>query len=163
MRYVVSTVALLAAGLWLGGLAALFLFAPAVFKAFGPEERAIAGKATSAMFVVFAKYQLVLAAAGLLAAFLGYFQRRSGIFVALFVLFATGTVGAVANAMMIVPRMEELRVAGNSQGPEFRKLHGISMGVSLGITLAVFAATVVLPAAIRALFRGDGERASEVG
>jgi uncharacterized membrane protein (UPF0136 family) len=109
------------------------------------------------MFVVFARYQLAVAGVALVGAFLGYLQRRSGLLVALFVCFAIGTVGAVANNVLIVPRMEELRLAGESHSPEFRKLHGISMGVSLGITLAVFAAAVLLPAVCRAVLRPRAE------
>ena len=151
MRPLAATLAVLATALWLGGLAALFLFAPAVFKAFGPEERATAGKATSAMFVVFARYQLALAGVALVAAFLGYFQRRTRLFVALFVCFAIATVGAVANSILLIPRMEALRLAGESHTKAFGKLHGMSMGVSLGITAAVLAAALLLPAVCRAL------------
>jgi hypothetical protein len=157
MRYFACLLAVLATALWLGGLIALFLFAPAVFKAFGPDERAVAGKATSAMFVVFARYQLAVAGVALVGAFLGYLQRRSGLLIALFVCFAIGTVGAVANNVLIVPRMEALRLAGESHSPEFRKLHGISMGVSLGITVAVFAASLLLPAVCRAVLRPGAE------
>jgi hypothetical protein len=153
MRYLASTLAVLATALWLGGLVALFLFAPAVFKAFGPEDRAIAGKATSTMFVLFARYQLALAGVALVAAFLGYLQRRSGLVVALFVCLAIATVGAVANNVLVIPPMEALRLGGESQSPEFRRLHGISMMVSVGITAAVFAATLLLPAACRAILR----------
>jgi uncharacterized membrane protein len=151
MRYLAATLAVLATALWLGGLVALFLFAPAVFKAFGPEDRAIAGKATSTMFVVFARYQLAFAGVALIAAFLGYLQRRTGLLIALFVCFAIATVGAVANNVLVIPPMESLRLAGESSTPQFRKLHGVSMAVSLGITLAVTAAAVLLPAACRAL------------
>jgi len=151
MRYLVATLAVLATALWLGGLVALFLFAPAIFKAFGPDERAIAGKATSTMFVVFAKYQLVLAGVALIAAFLGYLQRRTGLLIALFVCFALATIGAVANNVLVIPPMESLRLNGESTSPQFKKLHGISMGVSLGITIAVAIAAVLLPAACRAL------------
>ena len=153
MRSLAATLAVLAAALWLGGLAALFLFAPAVFKAFGPEDRATAGKATSAMFVVFARYQLALAGVGLVAAFLGYLGRRSRLLIALFACFGLATVGAVANATLLIPRMEALRLAGESTTAEFRKLHGMSMGVSLGITTAVLAATLLLPAVCRALLK----------
>jgi hypothetical protein len=151
MRYLAAALAVLATALWLGGLFALFLFAPAIFKAFGPEDRITAGKATSTMFVVFAKYQLVLAGVALIAAFLGYLQRRTGLLIALFVCFAIATVGAVANNVLVIPPMESLRLNGESTSPQFKKLHGISMAVSLGITIAVAAAALILPAACRAV------------
>ena len=152
MRYVASTLALLATALWLGGLVALFLFAPAVFREFG-DDRATAGRATSTMFVLFARYQLALAGVALVAAFLGYLQRRTKLLIALFVCLAIATVGAVANNILIIPPMESLRLGGESQTPQFRKLHGLSMAVSLGITLAVFVAAVLLPAVCSALLK----------
>src|SRR5215218_4323438 len=98
MRYLASVLLVISSGLWLGGLIALAMFAPAVFKALDPD-RTTAGVATSAMFVVFARYQLVLAAAALLAAFLAYVVERRGVFMVLFALFALGAVGAAVNGL----------------------------------------------------------------
>ena len=151
MRYVASTLALLATAHWLGGLIALFLFAPAVFREFGPDDRATAGRATSTMFVLFARYQLVLAGVALIAAFLGYLQRRTRLLIALFTFLALATLGAVANNIFIIPPMEALRLGGESQTPQFRKLHGLSMVVFLSITVAVAIATLLLPAVCRTL------------
>src|SRR5687768_1639877 len=113
MRHVASALLILSASLWLGLLVALFLFAPAIFRAFGPE-RELAGKATSAMFVRFAQVQLILAAGGLVGAFLAYVRTRRTLFTILFALFAVGTVGAVAYKMFLIPRMEGLRLAGET-------------------------------------------------
>ena len=150
MRYLSATLIIVATALWLGGLAALFAFAPAVFNAFG-EDRQTAGRATSAMFRVFASYQLVLAAMALIGAFLGYLQGRRGLLVALFALFAAGAIGAVVNHMYMVPRLEELRIAGESHSDVFRKLHGYSMILSLGIAGVTLIAAVLVPGVCRTL------------
>jgi hypothetical protein len=140
MRYAASILLTLASALWLGVLVALFLFAPAIFQAFGPD-RTIAGKATSAMFVRFSQIQLLLAAAALIGAFLAYLHARRPINVALFTLLAIACVGAAAYKMFFIPRMEELRIAAQTATPEWRKLHGMSMMLSTAIGLLVLAAT----------------------
>ncbi len=150
MRYLSVTIIIIATALWLGGLAAIFAFAPAIFNAFG-EDRQTAGRATSAVFKVFAGYQLVLAAAALIGAFLGYLQERTILLVVIFVLFAIGAVGAVFNHILIVPRLEEMRLGGDVHSETFRKLHGFSMVLALGITSLVFVAAVLIPAVCRTL------------
>jgi hypothetical protein len=143
MRYLAAALIVLASALWLGGLCSLYLFAPAIFKAFGP------------LFVAFARYQLVLAGLALIGAFLAYLKsepERRKLPIVLFILFAMGAVGAVVNNMLFVPRLEELRINGQGQSSAFKSLHGQSMMLSLGITLAVFAAALVIPAACRALW-----------
>ena len=142
MRHLAGILLTLSSSLWLGLLVAVYLFAPAIFGAF-PGDRTTAGKATSAMFVRFAQVQLLLAALALVGAFLAYVQRKRPAHVALFALFAVACVGAVAYKMLLVPRMEELRLSGQSASQEFRTYHGLVMGVSTGIGLLVLAATVL--------------------
>lgn len=137
---------IVSSGLWLGGLVALAMFAPAVFKALDPD-RATAGVATSAMFVVFAKYQLILAAAALLAAFLAYVVERRGVAMVLFALLALGAVGAAVNALLFVPKMEELRRAGESTGDAFKTMHVQVRWLYTGIMLAVLGGMLLIPAA----------------
>jgi hypothetical protein len=142
MRHAASILLTLSCALWLGLLVSLFLFAPAIFEAFGPD-RTLAGKATSAMFVRFSQFQLLLAAAALIGAFLAYLEGRRPINIALFTLLAIACVGAAAYKMYFIPRMEELRTAALTTTPEWRKLHGLSMMVSTAIGLLVLAATLV--------------------
>ena len=59
------------------------------------SQVAIAGKATSAMFVAFGRCQLALAALALIGAFLTYVNRRGALSVTLFVLYAIATVGII--------------------------------------------------------------------
>lgn len=148
MRYIATALLILSSGLWLGGLIALAMFAPAVFKAFDPD-RATAGVATSAMFVVFAKYQLVLAAAAVLAAFLAYLTERRGLLMVVFALFALGTLGAAGNSLFFVPKMEELRRAGESAGDAFKSMHVQVRWLYTGIMFAVLGGMLLIPAALR--------------
>jgi hypothetical protein len=122
MRYVASALLVLSTGLWIGGIVALAMFAMTVFKALDPD-RATAGVATSAMFVLFSKYQLVLAAVSLFAAFLAYLQDRRRVYTAIFALLALAAVGAVAYSLHYIPRMEEIRKAGEATGDAFKAMH----------------------------------------
>src|SRR4051794_1993053 len=146
MRTIAAAPLIVASGLWLGGLVALALFAPAVFKALDPD-RATAGVATSAMFVLFARYQLVLAAAALLAAFLAYVVERRGVIMVLFALLALGAIGASINSFLFVPKMEELRRAGESTGDAFKTMHVQVRWLYTGIMLAVLGGMLLIPAA----------------
>jgi hypothetical protein len=146
MRYIAVMLLVLSSGLWLGGLIALAMFAPAVFKALDPD-RTTAGLATSAMFVMFARYQLFLATAALLAAFLAYVVERRGIIMILFALFALGAIGAVMNAMLFVPKMEELRRAGEATGDAFKTMHVQVRWLYTGIMVAVLCGMLMIPAA----------------
>src|SRR4051812_25487164 len=123
MRYFASALVVLSTALWFGGLVALFVLALAVFKHSG-LDRETAGRATSAMFVVFGRAQLAVGAVALIAAFLAYLPGKGRASVALFVILALGVVGAVVFNMVIVPKMEAMRMAGESQSQTFRTWHG---------------------------------------
>lgn len=148
MRYLASVIITVASSLWLGGLVSLAFYAPAIFKQFG-SDRATAGIATSAMFVLFAQAQLYVAGAALFGAFLGYLVDRRSMFMGLFVLFGLATVGAVMNKMYFVAKMEELRASNQSQSGQFKDLHKQSMYLFVAVTTLVAAAVVLLPALFR--------------
>ncbi|HEY7120808.1 MAG TPA: DUF4149 domain-containing protein [Tepidisphaeraceae bacterium] len=151
MRYLASALTVLATALWLGGLVTLVICATAIFKVSG-LDRETAGRATSAMFVWFGRVQLGFAAFALIAAFLGYLQARGSGSVALFVLFALGAVGAVLFNMWLVPRLEEMRIAGQSQTPAFDALHKRSEQLMTLVTVLLLIASVVVPRFCRELF-----------
>src|SRR4051812_23468425 len=104
MRHISNILLSIASALWLGGLVSLFIGAQAVFKA--APDRTVAGQSTSAMFVAFAQYQLVVAATALIGAFLGYVVTRRNIFVVIFALLGLAAVGAAVTRMHFIPRME---------------------------------------------------------
>jgi hypothetical protein len=142
MRHLASLLLTLSSALWLGLLAALFLFAPAIFQAFAPDK-SLAGRATSAIFIKFAQAQLALAALGLLGAFLAYVHDKRPAHVTLFSLFAIACVGAVFYKMLLVPRMEELRQSGQAATDAFKHYHAASMILSTATALLMLAATVL--------------------
>jgi len=150
MRYLASALIVLATSLWLGGLAALFVLVLAVFKISGLDHEA-AGKATSAMFVAFGRCQLAVAALALIGAFLAYLTRRGTLNIVLFFLFAVGTLGAVVYNMLLVPRMEELRLAGQIKSDAFRDLHHHSAHLFMAMTLILLVAAMLIPAVCRRL------------
>ena len=148
MRHLASALIVLATSLWLGGLVGLFICALSVFKISGLDHEA-AGKATSAMFVAFGRCQLAVAALALIGAFLAYVNRRGTLNIVLFLLFAVGTLGAVCLNMLIIPRLEELRLAGKMKSPEFANWHHHSAHLLMGTTLILLIAAMMIPAVCR--------------
>jgi hypothetical protein len=151
MRYLTSALVTLTTALWFGGLVTLALLVMAVFISSG-LDRETAGRATSSMFVWFGKAQLVVAAVALIATFLAYLQRRGGVVVLLFVLQIVATLAAVAFNMFVVPKLEGLRIAGQSQSADFQTLHKQSERLMTGVIAILFVATLVVPAVCRALY-----------
>jgi hypothetical protein len=144
MRYLISTVVALAWALWLGGLLALFIF---VKRLFGYDHD-LAAQAAPQLFLVFQKYQLILAAA-LLAGTVAWRVLRGGrAVVTMFILFGLATAGASVLPMAIVSKMEVLRAEKRTDSAEFKRLHGESMAVLSGETLMLLVGGCFLPAAM---------------
>jgi len=144
MRYALSLLTAVAWALWLGGLMALFLFVSHLFKV----DRPTAVVAAPQIFDYFEKYQLVLAAVGLVSVFGWRMVERRGWLIGIFTCFALAAVGAVVVAAVITPPMQRLRVAGESSGPQFKKLHGQSMMIFSSEVLLLTVAGAMLPAAL---------------
>ena len=161
MRYFTSTLIVLTTSLWFGGLVTLALLVMAVFISSG-LDRETAGRATSSMFVWFGKAQLLVAAIALIATFLAYLQRRGGPVVLLFILQAVATVGAVVFNMYIVPKLEGMRLAGQSKSVDFQSLHKQSERLMSVVILIMFVATLVLPAVWRSLYVSRAKSTSDV-
>jgi glucan phosphoethanolaminetransferase (alkaline phosphatase superfamily) len=138
MKRVLMTVALLAWGLWLGGMIAVIVLVIALFS----QDRAVALAAAPRMFHVFEVYQLFLAAAALAAALL---WRRK----VLATLFALAAVGALASHLAITPRMDALQQLHQTETPEFAQLHGIATTVYMVDAALLLAAGLILPRSIK--------------
>src|SRR3954454_16367289 len=123
MRHLLSVLTSIAWALWLGGLITLFILVGRLFT----TDRLIAVEAAPRMFVTFERYQLILAAIGLVAACAWRLVVQSGRITVIFTFLAVATVGAAVNSIVLTPRMEAIRMAGLSSGPEFKQLHGRSM------------------------------------
>ena len=145
MRYLISLVMLLAWGIWLGGTLALFLFVRTLFT----QDRSVAIEAAPRMFAIFERVQLGFAAAGVLASIgvVALARRKSAGTVLVMVLLAS--MAAAAQSTLVSPKMHALRVAGNSDSPEFRRLHGSSMMLYSSQAVALLVAGCFLPGALR--------------
>jgi len=152
---VASAVCRLALSLWTGGIALFtFVVTPVIFRTHGRDA---AGKIVGAIFPVYFRYGLVLAALALLArivageAFHGARQWVGTILIATAILL-TGY-----QAYGLAPRMERVKqsVASFETAPpedparkEFSRLHGVSMVINL-LVLLEGAALVVAYEALR--------------
>jgi hypothetical protein len=126
-------------------LGALFLFVTRLFAV----DRPTALKAAPQMFLVFERYQILLAAAALLGVVAWRILAGSIRITVLFILLAAATVPAALGPMLVTSRLEQLRQQGQSSSPEFRKLHAISMIVYSGQTLILLATGALLPWAMK--------------
>jgi hypothetical protein len=127
--------------LWLGGLVALFLFVTRLFS----FDRNLAIQTAPQLFAVFERYQIVLAALGLVSIMGLRVSGKSVQIAALFWLFAIATLPAALGPIFISRRMQALVADGQTGTPEFKKLHGESMLLYSGETLVLLAAGTVLP------------------
>jgi hypothetical protein len=123
MRYLLLLLVAVAWALWFGATLATFVFGLNLFH----THPAIAGEANSAMFLIFGKYEMILAAIALLASgvlMLAYPSKPAIVLFACFIL-----VGGMAmtSGLGFTPRMEMLRAQGQSHSHEFRRLHEKSM------------------------------------
>ena len=125
MRYGLSLLVMLVWALWLGGLMTLFLSVTRLFA----NDRAIAVAAAPQLFNAFEHYQIILAAVALLSAAVWRLSEPRELLTILFFLFALASVGCVISSAMITPKMQAIRLAGQSSGPQFRALHGQSMAI----------------------------------
>jgi hypothetical protein len=161
MQRVVSCLVAIVWGLWLGGLGALFLAVGALFKTF--EERRLAGTAASGVFRAFERYQLILAAAGLVLIVawrvLGGAPRLK---TALFGLFGLATVLAASSTLYITPRLEALRLEGISTGRQFQQLHGVSLTLYTAEAALLLIGGFLLPPAIARDDRRSAARGATV-
>jgi hypothetical protein len=147
MRYLLFLVTLLAWALWFGGTIATFVFGLNLFHTFQANP-SIAGQAASAMFLVFGKYELILAAIalGCTSLLLVTYPSPRLILLLAAIIFAGGI--AMTFALGLSPQLEILRQQGKSHSPEFIRLHGKSMILmTLQSTVLLLTAPLLLRAA----------------
>ncbi len=134
MQTFLRTVLLLAWALWFGGVMGLFLSVQVLFH---QTERPIFLESAPKLFIAFERYQLFLAAATLLTTFAYRLIAPARRLTALFVLFAIATLGAVVETTQITPRIEAMRIAGQTHTPEFLRMHGVSMAVYMLVAITL--------------------------
>jgi hypothetical protein len=143
-----STVVMLAWAVWFGGMIFLFVALASIFGT--PDfDRETAGRFAAGLFPKFERMQLVCAGVALAGTFGWWLASRGRAKLVLFALFAAATLAAVAEAALVTPRVEALRLAGRRGTPQFERAHQLSSRVYLSGAAVLLAAGLVLPAAVR--------------
>jgi hypothetical protein len=149
MHRLLSTIVVLAWGLWFGAIVMVFITVTSLFSTFA-DQRQIAGAAAAGVFRRFEVFELILAPVGFLAALLlrgRATSRWSATLVA--ALLALAAVGASASHFYLTPGIDELRRQGVPPSSEqFRLLHGQSSMVYASQSVVLLAAGLLLPGAI---------------
>jgi len=114
------------------------------------ESRPVAVDAAPMLFHAFERYQLLLAAFGLVCLVLWRVLAPSRAIMVAFTFMALAAVAAVLSTTLVTPRMEALRRQGQSGSPEFRQLHGRSMMFYTSEAALLLMAGIALPSAVAA-------------
>jgi hypothetical protein len=148
MRRLLSTVVVLAWGLWFGGIVMVFVAVTSLFRTFH-DQRPLAGAAAAGVFTRFEAMQLGVAAVAVLAALGLWASARSRARVAAATLLAVAAVGALASSFAFTPRVQDMRRRGiPSTSEEFRTAHRASSIIYVLQTGVLLSAGLFLPAAI---------------
>lgn len=147
MESLLNRVLLLTWGVWLGGLLGVFLGVTTLFATLDPD-RTTAGLLGAAIFHRAERFILLAGAVCLLATLGLVIRRRSIGRLLVLALLAVATLVALANTLVITPRIDRLRQAAQTQTPEFRRAHGTSMGLYSSQAVLLAAAGLVLPSAL---------------
>lgn len=145
MAYLFRTLTALAWALWLGALIALFLFVQTMFR----QDRPTAVVAAPMLFNAFEKYQMVLAAAGIVGTLGLILVVRSRLAVPLLLVFLLSIAGGIYSTVAITAKMNAMREQGLSGSPEFRKLHGYSSMIYVTEAGLLFVGGLLLPSLMR--------------
>jgi len=139
MHSLLRSATLIAWALWFGGIMGLFLSVQVLFH---QTERSVFLASAPRLFIAFERYQLFLAAAAVLSAFIRRLIFPLPRLTALCILFSLATIGAVIEPTLITPRIEALRIQGATHTPEFLRLHGLSMCVYMTVAILLFIAGI---------------------
>jgi hypothetical protein len=142
MRYVLNCVVATVWALWLGGLITVMLSVIAIFG----SSFDLGKQAGPVIFHRFETYQMVLAGTAVVAGVLWQLSARSTTRLVIVLVFILAGAGATVAKTAITPRMDDLVAKGESEGDEFKSLHGQSMIIYLVDTAALAIAGLALPA-----------------
>ncbi len=141
MKTIIATAATLAWGLWFGGVISLFIFVQKLFSI----DHDLGAQAAPHLFMLFARYQIGLAAAALVATFFWRQATPSRSVTALFILLTIAFAGALFSGYYVTPHLEELRLSAQIHDPQFRRLHAMSMVTYMTEAAALLFAGCTLP------------------
>ncbi len=160
MQRVLAILVSLVWAAWFGGLLTLFLAVTSIFGAFG-TDRHTAGTAAAGVFRSFERYQLILAAAGLLLTVVWRIVGgAAGLKHLLFVGFTLPTLLAAYGTVQITPHIEDLRKAGETTTAEFGRLHGIASSLYLGEAILLCLVGILLVLTIARDMQPTGKKKS---
>lgn len=148
MRRLWPALSTLFIALWLGSLAHTLLTVATLFRAFPKDQTDVAMRAAPVVFAATERLHLALAVLAVMSVLLwrrvACSRWRRLVSYALF----AATLLAVVQIAGISPRMDALRVAGESSGSLFKRLHGVSSVQYLLQTACLLVATLLLPSAL---------------
>jgi hypothetical protein len=171
MQRLSTILVVLSWGLWVGGLAALFIFVLTLFHGTAPAtedlpvtaqmaaKRDIAVQAAPQLFLAYQKYHLILAAIALVATVAWRIVSPSKLVLVNFILLAVAACCGVAVAIWIMGPMQTLREHGLSGSDQFKRLHGQSMMLFTAQAAMLLVSGIVLPLAIASDARRDRQTA----
>ena len=136
-----AAVATISSGLWLGGLVMLFISVSSIFNTF-EADRATAGLAATGIFHRFENLQVILAGVAIASVELSLRDGTRKFFIALPLIAAA--IIAMVITFGITPRLDAMRIGGESTTPSFKQLHGMAMTAYLLITALVALGTATL-------------------
>lgn len=149
MQRLLSTLVVLAWGLWFGAIVMVFVAVTSLFATFA-DQRPVAGAAAAGVFRRFEVVQLGAAAIAVIGAIaLRARGRGTRAATGLLGLFLLAMIGAVASTFVLTPRIDALRNQGvPSTSAEFKSLHRTSSAVYSSQAVLLLAAGVLLPGVI---------------
>jgi hypothetical protein len=147
MTWIVQRLIVLAWGLWFGGLMALFMAVSSVFATLAPDRKA-AGNITAPIFHRFEPYQLALAGVLVAAAVAAWVSARTRARAIVMGAALAAAVLAVVGTTVITPQIERARETGQTQTPEFRRAHGMSMALYSAELACLLVGGLALPGAM---------------
>lgn len=134
--------------LWAGSLVHLLLTVATLFRAFPKAVSAVAIEAAPQVFWVTERYHLALSAITLVLVLAWRQLRCCGSKRWMIALVGLASVLAFTQTFIISAKMDAIRERGESGGPAFKQLHGVSSTQYLIQTALVLGSVALLPTAI---------------
>ena len=148
MHRFLSTVLLLAWGLWFGAIVMVFVTVTSLFSTFA--DRRTAGEAAAGVFRRFEMMELGAAAAALIAAVMLRSRVRTRAPLIVLVLLLATALGALYTGFVLTPEIDSLRSQANGPGSDyFRSLHRLSSAIYVVQALLLLATGLSLPGLLR--------------
>ena len=145
MRTVFSFAAMLAWGLWFGGLCTLVVLVLALQRGSDP----VGPKAAPYLFLAFERLELIVAALAVVAALGWRLVHKHSLVTFLFVLFVLSSAGAVGKHFLLTPKMKPYWESSNTKNDEFRGLHQASSIIYVTQAGVLLIGGLILPSILR--------------